>query len=79
MFNASRTSCAFVGEGPMVHNASAPDVNQPEVTGVEGLVSRTSNKKCQINIGVVIARNQPQAADPLVEGPRVFTAAKAKS
>jgi hypothetical protein len=36
----------------MIHNASAPDVNQPEVTGVEGVVSRTSNKKCQIGIGV---------------------------
>ena len=31
-------------------------------------MSLTSNKKCQINIGVVIARNQPQAADLLVEG-----------
>ena len=78
MFNASSTSCAFVVEGPMVHNASAPDVNEPEVTGVEGIVSLTSNKKCQINIGVVIARNQPQAADLLVEGPSEFTSAKAK-
>jgi hypothetical protein len=37
VFNALGTSYAFVGEGPMVHNASAPDVNEPEVTGVEGL------------------------------------------
>jgi hypothetical protein len=62
----------------MIHNASAPDVNQPEVTGVEGVVSRTSNKKCQIGIGVVIARNEPRIADLLVEGARAFTAAKAK-
>jgi hypothetical protein len=53
-------------------------VNQPEVTGVEGIVSRTSNEKCQINIGVAIARNQPQAADLLVEGLSEFTSAKAK-
>ena len=59
-------------------NASAPDMNQPEVTGVEGLLSRTSNKKRQIGIGVVIARNQPQAADVLVEAVSAFAAAKAK-
>jgi hypothetical protein len=62
----------------MVHNASASDVNQPEVTGVEGVVSRTSNKKCQIDISVVIARNEPQAADMLVEGVSAFAAAKAR-
>jgi hypothetical protein len=62
----------------MVHNASAPDVNQAEVTGVEGVVSRTSNKKCQIGIGVVIARNEPQAADLLVEGVSALATAKAK-
>jgi hypothetical protein len=62
----------------MVHNAFASDVNQPEVTGVEGVVSRTSNKKCQIGIGVVIARNEPKAADMLVEGMSAFAAAKAK-
>jgi hypothetical protein len=41
-------------------------------------MSLTSNKKCQINIGVVIARNQPQTADLLVEGPSAFTTAKAQ-
>jgi hypothetical protein len=78
VFNSLSTSCAFVVEGPMVHNASAPDVNEPEVTGVEGVVSRTSNKKCQIDIGVVIARNEPRIADMLVEGASAFAAAKAK-
>jgi hypothetical protein len=62
----------------MVHNASAPDVDQPEVTGVEGVVSRTSIKKRQIGIGVVIARNEQQAADMLVEGVSASAAAKAK-
>jgi hypothetical protein len=40
-------------------------------------VSPTSNKKCQIGIGVVIARNEPQAVDLLVEGVSAFAAAKA--
>jgi hypothetical protein len=62
----------------MIHNASAPDVNQPEVTGVEGVVSRTSNKKCQIGIGVVIARNELRIADMLVAATSGFAAAKAK-
>jgi hypothetical protein len=41
-------------------------------------VSRTSNKKCQIGIGVFIARNEPRIADLLVEGASAFTAAKVK-
>jgi hypothetical protein len=41
-------------------------------------VAPTSNKKCQIGIGVVIARNAPRIADLLVEGASAFAAAKAK-
>jgi hypothetical protein len=40
-------------------------------------VSRTSNKKCQIGIGVVIARNEPRIADMLVEGASGFSPANA--
>jgi hypothetical protein len=60
----------------MVHATLAPEVNQPEVTRAEGIVARTSNKKCQIGIGVVIARNEPRVADLLVEGASPSAAAK---
>jgi hypothetical protein len=76
-FNSCSNSYAFIVEGSDGDNAAAPVVNEPEITGAEARVSRTSTNKCQIGIGVLGARNEPQIAGLQVAATSAFLTANA--